>query len=135
MKGYPSNPVYAQSLLFFLLFIISVTVAAQTPPQYWQSRWSPFWQPARQPETVGSKSVEESPALSPPEKSPSSGSQQAVPAPSGNKSAVSGKDAMDASAALEAMRTGNYAIAYYHWFPLAEAGDAEVSAMQADAVS
>lgn len=125
MKGYSLNSVYAQLLPFFLLCIISVTVAAQTPPQYWQPRWSPFWQPARQPENVGSKSIEESPASSSPEKSPSSGSQQVVPATSGNKSSVLSKNDIHASAALEAMRTGNYAIAYYHWFPLAEAGDAE----------
>lgn len=120
MKGGFSNSVYAHVSVFFLLFLISAVIAAQTPPQYWQQRWTPYWQPARQPETAGSKGVKEPSALS-----PSSGSQRIAPAPLVNKSADSDKDALHSSAALEAMRAGNYAIAYYHWFPLAEAGDAE----------
>ena len=96
-------------LLLVIALLISASAAAQTQQRYWPS-WLPYWQrpqPTATPTPTPTPTPTAEPAETP---EPVSAEQRA---------------AEQRALAIQAMREGNYAIAYYHWLPLAEAGDGE----------
>lgn len=99
--------------------LIATAGVAQAPPGYWPPAWAvPIWRqvtsgPTPPSPSPASPSTPPSPTATP----PAADSAEKRPRP------PSAEEERQLAAA--AMRQGNYAIAYYHWLPLAEQGDAE----------
>lgn len=112
--------------LLFIATLLAVGSAAAQTPNYWPPGWSPYW---RQQAPAEPKRGAEASAPEPTPAAPATTETPAEEPPPATAEETKEKEtalrAVKHAAAVEAMRQGNYAIAYYHWLPLAEAGDAD----------
>ena len=98
-------------LLLATTLVLSVSAKAEPQQHYWPN-WLPFWQ-RPQPAATPTPSPTATPEAS--ELTDEIEARIAAERERAEKRAL----------AIEAMRKGNYAVAYYHWFPLAESGDGD----------
>lgn len=117
-------------LLLITALLVTASAAAQTPLGYWPPGWTPYWRqqaPAEPKEETKASAPEATPEPAP-APTPVQPAAEKRPPPVAAEEPKGDEKALRAekhAAAVAAMREGNYAIAYYHWLPLAEAGDAE----------